>query len=40
MNRNTLNAIVGVLILILILLTAYLTFQSTTGVESSILPFG
>ncbi len=38
MNRNTLNAIVGVLILALILLTAYLTFQST-GVESSILPF-
>lgn len=40
MDRNTLNAILGLFIFILILLTAYLTYQSMTGVESSILPFG
>lgn len=40
MDRNILNAIVGILILVLILLTAYLTYQSMSGVESSLLPFG
>lgn len=40
MNKNVINAIIGILVIVLIILTAYFTYQSMTGVESNLLPFG